>query len=106
MHNYDNHEQTRNWNNQNSENPNIKKGARLHIIAWVIFAIILLFGELIGFGLASAIRYDGGFALYLMDNIGLQVIIGIIVIIATPIIGFLSMIKIRAIGDFYKNMGK
>ena len=39
-------------------------------------------------------------------NIGLQFIIGVIVMIATPIIGFLSMIKIRAIGDFYENMGK
>jgi hypothetical protein len=36
----------------------------------------------------------------------LQFIIGVIVMIATPIIGFLSMIKIRAIGDFYENMGK
>ena len=45
-------------------------------------------------------------AVLLMDNIGLQFIIGVIVMIATPIIGFLSMIKIRAIGDFYENMGK
>ena len=78
----------------------------MKLIAWVIFAIILLFGELLGFGLAAAIRNNGGFAFYPMDNIGLQFIIGVIVMIATPIIGFLSMIKIRAIGDFYENMGK
>lgn len=104
MQNNKNNGQMRSWNNQNSEN--VKKGARLKVIAWVIFAIILLFGELLGFGLAAAIRNTGGFAFYFMDNIGLQFIIGVIVMIATPIIGFLSMIKIRAIGDFYKNMGK
>ena len=98
MQNNKNNGQTRSWNNQNSEN--VKKGARLKVIAWVMF------GELLGFGLAAAIRNNGGFAFYLMDNIGLQFIIGVIVMIATPIIGFLSMIKIRAIGDFYENMGK
>ena len=48
MQNNKNNGQTRSWNNQNSEN--VKKGARLKVIAWVIFAIILLFGELLGFG--------------------------------------------------------
>ena len=51
MQNNKNNEQMRSWNNQNSEN--VKKGARLKVIAWVIFAIILLFGELLGFGLAA-----------------------------------------------------
>ena len=54
MQNNKNNGQTRSWNNQNSEN--VKKGARLKVIAWVIFVIILLFGELLGFGLAAAIR--------------------------------------------------
>ena len=58
MQNNKNNGQTRSWNNQNSEN--VKKGARLKVIAWVIFAIILLFGELLGFGLAAAIRNNGG----------------------------------------------
>ena len=45
MQNNKNNGQTRSWNNQNSEN--VKKGARLKVIAWVIFVIILLFGELL-----------------------------------------------------------
>ena len=65
MQNNKNNGQTRSWNNQNSEN--VKKGARLKVIAWVIFVIILLFGELLGFGLAAAIRNNGGFAFYLME---------------------------------------
>ena len=58
MQNNKNNGQTRSWNNQNSEN--VKKGARLKVIAWVIFVIILLFGELLGFGLAAAINMKDG----------------------------------------------
>ena len=37
MQNNKNNGQTRSWNNQNSEN--VKKGARLKVIAWVIFVL-------------------------------------------------------------------